>query len=73
MIVPSLGVKVLIAMKPTDFRNYAEPRIMRSPGGLSVTWAGFGGCQTPHNVGGSSAAEHGQELIGRSEATGPKV
>ena len=41
MIVPSLGVKVLIAMKPTDFRNYAEPRIMRSPGGLSVTWAGF--------------------------------
>jgi hypothetical protein len=32
MIVPSLGVKVLIAMKPTDFRNYAEPRIMRSPG-----------------------------------------
>ena len=27
---PLLGVNVLIAMKPTDFRNYAEPGIMRS-------------------------------------------
>jgi len=28
MIVPSLGVKVLIAMKPVDFRNYAVSIIM---------------------------------------------
>jgi hypothetical protein len=30
MIVPSLGVKVLIAMKPVDFRNYAVSTIMLS-------------------------------------------
>ena len=29
--------------------QYAEPRIMRSSGGLSATCAAFGGCQTPHN------------------------
>jgi hypothetical protein len=40
---------------------------------LTVTWAGFGGYQTPHNVGRLPAAEHGQELVGRSEPTGPEV
>ena len=73
MIVPSSGVKVLIALKPVDFRNYAEHRIMRSPDGLTVTWAGFGGRRSPHNFGRSPAAEHGQELVRRSEPTGPEV
>jgi hypothetical protein len=31
MVVPA-GVRVLIATQPVDFRNYAERRIMRSPG-----------------------------------------
>jgi hypothetical protein len=46
MIPMPTGVRVWLATGHTDMRNYAEPRIMRSPGGLSVTWAGFGGCQT---------------------------
>jgi len=30
MIAASAGVKVMVATKPVDFRNYAEPTIMRS-------------------------------------------
>jgi hypothetical protein len=30
MVVPA-GVRVLVASRPVDFRNYAEHRIMRSP------------------------------------------
>jgi hypothetical protein len=31
MIAVAAGVKVLVATKPVDFRNYAERTIMRSP------------------------------------------
>ncbi len=30
MIIPSGTVRVLVAMRPVDFRNYAERTIMRS-------------------------------------------
>jgi hypothetical protein len=32
MIGPTSGVRVLVATKPVDFRNYAERTIMLSPG-----------------------------------------
>ena len=31
MIVPPSGVRVLVATRPVDFRNYAERTIMLSP------------------------------------------
>lgn len=31
MIGPTGAVKVMVATKPVDFRNYVERRIMRSP------------------------------------------
>jgi hypothetical protein len=31
VLMPSQGVRILIATKPVDFRNYAERMIMRSP------------------------------------------
>ena len=31
MIGPTGAVRVMVATKPVDFRNYAEHRIMRSP------------------------------------------
>jgi hypothetical protein len=33
MIVPSGAMRVLVATRPVDFRNYAERTIMLSPGG----------------------------------------
>ncbi|MGC0392451.1 putative peroxiredoxin [Bradyrhizobium liaoningense] len=30
MIAASAGVKIMVATRPVDFRNYAEPTIMRS-------------------------------------------
>jgi hypothetical protein len=35
MIVPSGAVRVLVATRPVDFRNYAERTIMLSPGRLA--------------------------------------
>ena len=32
MIGPTGAVRVMVATKPVDFRNYVERRIMRSPG-----------------------------------------
>lgn len=31
MIIPPGAVRVLVATRPVDFRNYAERTIMRSP------------------------------------------
>ena len=31
MIMPGTEIQVLVATKPVDFRNYAEPTIMQSP------------------------------------------
>lgn len=36
MIGPSGTVRVMVATKPVDFRNYAEPTIMRVRGGKLV-------------------------------------
>ncbi len=30
MLMPSQGVRILVATKPVDFRNYAQPMIMWS-------------------------------------------
>ncbi len=54
------GLRVMVASKPVDFRNYVERRIMRRPGGLTEIWTGIYGRSTPHNFGPSPAAEHGQ-------------
>ena len=35
MIAPGPGVRVYLATQPCDMRNYAERRIMWSPGGLT--------------------------------------
>ena len=35
MIAASAGVKVMVATKPVDFRNYVERRIMRSTAAAS--------------------------------------
>jgi hypothetical protein len=73
VIGPTGAVRVMVATKPVDFRNYAERRIMRSPGWLTLNWIGFFGRSTPHNFGPSLAVEHRQEFVGRSEPTGPEV
>jgi hypothetical protein len=44
------GVRVYLACRPVDMRNYAERRIMRSPGRRMLCWTGFSGCSTPHNI-----------------------
>jgi hypothetical protein len=38
MIAVAAGVKVLVATKPVDFRNYAECTIMLSPRRLTRGW-----------------------------------
>ena len=54
-------------------RNYVERRIMRSPGRSNAAWTGSSGHRSPHNNVPSPAAEHSQELVGRSEPPGPEV
>ena len=39
MIGPSGAVRVMLATRPVDFRNYVERRIMRSPERLTEAWA----------------------------------
>ena len=51
MIGPTGAVRVMVATKPVDFRNYVERRIMRSPGPQDAVRAGFSGHSTPHNLG----------------------
>ena len=67
------GLRVMVASKPIDFRNYVVHRIMRSPGGLTKIRAGVCRRSTPHNFGPLPAAEHGQQLVGWSEPAGPEV
>ena len=38
MIVPPTGIRVLVATKPVDFRNYAERTIMRSLRMVNLGW-----------------------------------
>jgi hypothetical protein len=41
MIVPPTGVRVLVATKPVDFRNYVERAIMQSARREVAPAAGF--------------------------------
>jgi hypothetical protein len=36
MLTPPAGLKVYVATKPVDFRNYAESVIMQSPRGQMI-------------------------------------
>ncbi len=73
VIALASGLRVYLACGVTDMRNYVEPTIMRCSVGLTEAWTGACECITPHNLGPLSAAEHSQELVRRSEPSGPEV
>lgn len=43
------GLRVMVASKPVDFRNYAERKIMQSVGLLTATCIGLSRSTAPHN------------------------
>ena len=49
MIMPGTELQVLVARKPVDFRNYAEPTIMQSARREVSARRGFLAGLTPYN------------------------
>jgi hypothetical protein len=49
MIQIPAGARVVLAMQPVDFPNYAEPKIMRSPRRRWERRRGVETIFTPHN------------------------
>jgi hypothetical protein len=50
MLTPPTGLKVFVATKPVDFRNYAESVIMQSPRGQMLGRRGVFVVLTQHNL-----------------------
>jgi hypothetical protein len=50
MLTPPAGLKVYVATKPVDFRNYAQPVIMWSPRGQMIGHRGLFVGLTQHNL-----------------------
>jgi hypothetical protein len=50
MITAGAEIQVLVATRPVDFRNYAEPVIMWSPRGQMVGHRGLFVSLTQHNL-----------------------
>jgi hypothetical protein len=50
MLTPPAGLKVFVATKPVDFRNYAESVIMWSPRGQMIGHHGLFVSLTQHNL-----------------------
>ena len=49
MLMPSQGVRILVATKPVDFRNYVATMIMRSRERISTLFRAVMPSTTPHN------------------------
>jgi hypothetical protein len=74
MISPAAaGVRIVVASRPVDFRNYAERRIMRSPGQSAARPLDFPNAALRIIFGALLAVEHRQELVRRAEASSPEV
>ena len=69
MIIPPGPLKVLVAVKPVDFRNYAASMIMRSRWRRRAGFSVFTALSTPHNRA-LSSCEHRDQLVRRSEFPG---